>query len=515
MKKAYLLILDGYGLGKDYEGNAITRANAPFLHGLTSGERYPMSKLKTHGEAVGLPEFQVGGSEAGHITIGAGRAVKLLLTKINDAMDDGSYLQNEILIDLMKRAKKRGKIHLCGLVSDGGIHSFLPHAQGLVKMAESLGIEQIYHHAFLDGRDVGQRTAQGYLEKLLFAGGDLASMGGRFYAMDRDHNWERTESAYRAMTDKTIELEPRDWETVLADFYQGSDQSDYYLPPVCFDRDGQIESDDVVIFWNFRTDRARQLSAALCDPVDDSAVPFDRSVILDVQDYGVFGDYYEGAQKPFSFKAESVQNTLGEVVAQNNGKQLRLAETEKYNHVTFFLSGERKESFANEDRKLVPSPKCPNYAEMPEMSAEAVTMEALKAVRSGQYDLVVHNFANPDLVGHSGNFDAVVQAVECMDRCCGELIPEILAAGYSLILTADHGNADYMINPDGSGNASHTKALTPCVLITEQPEWQIVEMKDQGTLADIAPTVLELMGLDKPSEMTGESLLITNTISPT
>ncbi len=504
MKKVYLIILDGFGLAPDSEGNAITQAQAPYLKSLISGKAYPMSRLKTHGEPVGLPEFQTGGSEAGHITIGAGRAVKLLLTKINDAIEDGSFKSNDVLKSLFEKAAKNNRIHFMGMASDGGVHSFLPHLFGLLDLAKEYGIENVYNHCFLDGRDVGTRTAAEYLTALEAKGGKIASIQGRFYAMDRDQNWERTELAYKTLVSEEVVPTKKSWKAVIEDHYASDPTiSDYYVEPHLFDTEAQIQPGDIVINWNFRTDRERQISAALCDA---SFEAFDRPVKIDVQNYGIFGDYYEGAQQPFNFGDETPKNTLGEYVSNLGGTQLRISETEKFNHVTFFYSGQQKAPFPGEDRILVPSPKCPSYAEKPEMSAYEVLEKALESLNKG-YNLVVHNFANPDLVGHSGSLEAAIKAIEIMDECCAKLIPKILEAGYDLIVTSDHGNADKMINEDGSPNASHTKAYTPCVVISQKEEWQPMTLPETGDLRDIAPTLCTLLGIDIPAEMTGKSLL--------
>ena len=490
-------------MGPKYSGNAVTNADTPYLHSLTDGKTHPMTTLKTYGDAVGLPEFQTGGSEAGHITIGAGRAVKLLLTKINDTIDDGSFMKNEKLVKLFEKAKKRNRIVFMGLTSDGGVHSFQPHLYGLLQMAKKYGIENVYNHCFLDGRDVGMRTAKGYLKELEENGGKISSIGGRFYHLDRDTNWDRTQKSYAVLTESDCETESRSWEEVLDTHYDSTDESDYYLPPVLFDKDAQIQPDDVVIGWNFRTDRMRQITAALCD---EDFPHFETSTKLDPKNYGIFGPYYDAAQQPFAFDDEVIKNTLGEWVSAHGGTQLRMSETEKYPHVTFFFSGQRKTEFEGEERVLVASPKVPIYSEKPEMSARELTEKALENLDK-DYNLIVHNYPNPDLVGHSGVYEAAVEAAEVLEECTQKLIPSVLEAGYDLILIADHGNSDIMINPDGTGNASHTKANAPFVLISNNPKLKTVKLRDKGTLGDIAPTIIDMLGLDVPEEMTGSSLI--------
>lgn len=490
-------------MGPKYPGNAVTNANTPYLHSLTSGEQYPMTTLKTYGEAVGLPEFQTGGSEAGHITIGSGRAVKLLLTKINDMIEDESFMENEMLIELFEKAKKRNRIVFMGMTSDGGVHSFLPHLYGLLKMAKKYGIENVYNHCFLDGRDVGMRTARGYLEDLEKNGGKISSISGRYFSMDRDTNWDRTEEAYKVLADPSCKATNQTWQEVITDHYENTDDSDYYIPPVLFDKDSQIQEDNVVIAWNFRTDRMRQLSAAFCDM---DFMDFETPTKINPENYGIFGPYYDTAKQPFSFGDVVVPNTLGEWISKHDMTQLRMSETEKYPHVTFFFSGQRKAEFPGEDRVLVPSPKVPIYSEKPEMSALELTEKALENLDK-DYNLIVHNYPNPDLVGHSGVYEAAVEAAQVLEGCTQKLIPKAVEAGYTVILIADHGNSDYMINDDGTGHASHTKADAPFVLISDKPELQKLNLRDKGTLGDIAPTICDLLGLEKPDEMTGESLI--------
>lgn len=502
MKKVHLIILDGVGFGSCDRGDAFCHAHKPYLQSLL--DTYPTTRLKTDGEVVGLPSFQTGGSEVGHITIGSGRAVKHLLTRINDQIETGEFFENPVLKDLFQKAQSRGRIHFMGLVSDGGIHSFLPHLFGLQKMAKDYGIEKVFIHSFLDGRDVGERTAGEYLQQIENQeSGQIASIGGRFFAMDRDQNWDRVQKAYEVMT--SLQVRPIDlsWREYLQNYYDTHSESDYYVPPVLLQEEGQIQPEDIVINFDYRTDRMRQISSVLCDP---SFSEFSAKVQISPENYGIFGNYHSSAQVVFSFGSSDISHTLGEIVSQNGLSQLRITETEKFNHVTFFFSGERKEAFPHEERILLPSPKCASYAEKPEMSAREQTDKLIQATDQKDYALIVQNYANGDLVGHSGSFEAAVQAVEVLDQCLAREVPDALAKGYEVIIIADHGNCDQMYYPDGQPNASHTKNLVPCVLVS--PFYKDVSLlQDHRSLQDVAPTILDILGLEKPPQMTGESLI--------
>lgn len=502
MNKAYLVILDGFGLADASSGNAITQANTPFLDGLLPTEK--ISKLKAHGHCVGLPEFQMGGSEVGHITIGSGRAVKHILTKINDEIEAGTFFEKENLKNLFSKAKSRGKIHLVGLASDGGIHSFLPHLFGLGKMAKKFEIPNVYIHAMLDGRDVPERTAKIYLEEIeKHSVGTVASVGGRFFGMDRDTNWERTQAEYGVLTDANCVATDKSWGSVIDEFYATGKESDYYLPPQLLHKDGQIEEDDIVICFNFRTDRMRQIMAAFCD---EDFNEFARPFVCDPKNFGVFGNYYDKANIIFSLSSEPIKNTLGQIVSEAGGTQLRVAETDKVNHVTFFFSGEQKALFKGEERILVKSPKVPSYAEAPEMSAAEHTTKTLAKLEAQDFNLVVHNYANGDLVGHSADIPATIKAVETLDRELERLIPVVQAKGYDLIITADHGNCEEMIMADGHTPCpTHSKNLVPFRLI--RADGTEPDLRKTGTLGDVAPTICELLDIDKPEEMTGTSLI--------
>ena len=502
MKKAYLIILDGFGLGAHDTGDAVYQAQTPFFDHLMNN--CPTSHLKNHGKCVGLPSFQTGGSEVGHITLGAGREVKHLLTKINDQIDDGSFFANPVLRALFKKAQKKKKIHFMGLLSDGGIHSFSPHLKGLKQMADEFGIENVYLHPFLDGRDVGERTAKQYLEEASTNNwGEIATIGGRFFAMDRDDNHDRVSQHYDVLANPSTRVIDQSWEASLETYYQSGDKSDYYLPPQLLNKAGQIQADDIVICFNYRSDRMRQLSSAFCDPDFDG---FPTPIKIEKENYGTFGPYCEGAQEPFDLGGEKTKNTLGEIVAQQGGNQLRISETEKFNHVTFFFSGETKALFEKEERILIPSPKCASYAEKPEMAAYEQTDALLKAIEEKDFQLIVQNYANADLVGHSGELKATVKAIEILDKCLSQVVPAAMEKGYEVFVTADHGNADIMILDNGEPNAAHTKNLVPFIWANQSKEDYI--LKKEGALGDVAPTILDTLELDKPEEMTGQSRII-------
>ena len=501
MKKVYLIILDGVGLGKGGEGDAFAQAKTPFLDTLFKTKSF--SKLKTHGREVGLPEFQMGGSEVGHITIGAGRPVKQLLTIINDEIESGEFMEKPELTPLFQTAKQKGRIHFVGMVSDGGIHSFQNHLYGLQDMTKQFGIKNVYIHAFLDGRDVPERTAKHYLQEVEDRGiGKIASIGGRFFGMDRDKNWNRTQQAYRVFCDPNVSAVQESWEEYLDNFYRTNTESDYYVPPVLLEKEGQIQSDDVVICFNFRTDRMRQLTAAFCDR---DFPQFRRLIRLNPANVGTFGQYHDKVHVIYALSAHKIENTLGEIISREGHSQLRIAETEKFNHVTTFFSGDHKEPFEKEERIVVESPKCATYAEKPEMAAVENTNAAIKAIEKKEYELVVQNYANGDLVGYSSDIKAGVRAMETVDKCLGKLVPKALKQGYDIIITADHGNCEEMLDEEGNPAPKHSKNLVPFFLIPHDGE--DIQLREKGTLADIAPTILKLLELPIPKEMTGEGLV--------
>ncbi len=501
MEKVYVIILDGVGLGKEGKGNAFLQAKTPFLNTLFKTK--PFAKLRTHGRAVGLPEFQMGGSEVGHLTIGAGRPVKQLLTIINDEIESGDFFEKPELKKLFQKAKENERIHFVGMVSDGGIHSFQNHIFGLQDMAQDYGIKNVFLHAFLDGRDVPERTAKHYLQEIDDRKiGKIASIGGRFFGMDRDKNWNRTEQAYKVFCDPNTVAEGGGWGEYLDKFYNTSSESDYYVPPVLLEKEGQIQNEDVVICFNFRTDRMRQIMSALCD----TEFPYFRRLVrIDPQNVGIFGQYHDKAHIIYALSEHKIENTLGEIVSREGHKQLRISETEKFNHVTTFFSGDHKEPFENEERIMVDSPKCATYAEKPEMSAKEQTDAALKAIEKEDYELVVQNFANGDLVGHSSVVEAGIKAVETVDQCLGKLVPVVLKKGYHVIITADHGNCEEMLDENGEPAPKHSKNLVPFFVL--DPNGREISLRETGTLADIAPTILNILHLSIPEEMTGKDLV--------
>jgi 2,3-bisphosphoglycerate-independent phosphoglycerate mutase len=494
-KKVALIILDGLALGNfTNKNNAVAQANIPWLKN-TWEKTNKVSMLKTDENSVGLPAGQVGGSEVGHMTIGAGRPIKHLLTKINEA----NFAENAKIMDAMQRAKKRGKIHLMGMISDGGIHSYDRHCHDLQMLAGELGIAEIFIHAFLDGRDVGERTAESFLNKVSNFPGKIATISGRFFAMDRDNNWDRTEKSYKVLTGNFTEK--TEWKNILQEYYKQEITSDYYLPPTRLIEEGQIENDDIVIFFNYRSDRASQLSDLLTGKSETKG-----AVKISQENLIIFGPYCSGAVEPFNFGEKLPSNTLGEILSKNNLSQLRISETEKYPHVTFFLNGQYKEPFPNEERILIPSPKCSSYAEKPEMSALEQTTELITRLENSQENpaVIIQNYANADLVGHSGKLLATIEAVEVIEKCLKKSLPILQTQGYHIIITADHGNADEMQLSNGQPNASHTHNLVPLILFN--PQGQQLNLKNNGTLADIAPTILQILGIEIPTEMTGKNL---------
>ena len=420
----------------------------------------------------------------------------------NRGLTSGNVLKNPVLVPLFEKAKQKGKIHFMGMLSDGGIHSFQPHLAGLLRMSQEYGIEKIYIHGFLDGRDVGERSAKKYvtdIESLKI--GTLASLGGRFYAMDRDTNWDRTKKACDVLWGKVAPTNISGEDAIDA-FYNTHTESDYYMPPVLLDADGAISEEDVVVCFNYRSDRMRQLWSVLCDKI---FTEFSRPFRLNPQNAAVFGNYSSEAKNAYTLEEPEVPDTLGEVLSDAGLLQLRISETEKFNHVTFYFSGQRMGEFPGEERILIPSPKCSSYAEKPEMSAKEQTETLIKQAKEKDYSLIVQNFANPDLVGHSGDLLAAEKAISVVDSCLAQEIPVLQAQGYDILIFADHGNSDRMIEPDGSACASHTKNKVPCWLL--KADGSNPKLKETGTLADIAPTALDLLSLKKPSEITGESLL--------
>ncbi|MES2558775.1 MAG: 2,3-bisphosphoglycerate-independent phosphoglycerate mutase [Bacteroidota bacterium] len=504
--KAILLILDGWGNGKQYKGNAIAMAQKPVFDSLI--KQYPSSELKTSGEDVGLPEGQMGNSEVGHMNIGAGRVVYQQLVLINKAFRENTINNNPTLLNAIAYAKThQKKVHFIGLVSDGGVHSSIQHLKGLCHIMQEQDMTDFYIHAFTDGRDTDPRGGVGYLQTVLATlkqtGGKLASVTGRYYAMDRDKRWERVKLAYDAMVNGVGE-KSTDIVQTMELRYAANETDEFIKPIIGVDANQKplatIQDGDVVICFNFRTDRGREITQAL---TQEDFHEFNMHK-LDVQ-YITLTDY----DKTFKnvqvvFPDLELNMTLGEVLEKHNKQQVRIAETEKYPHVTFFFSGGREEPFGGETRHMAPSPKVATYDLMPEMSAEQVCGFTLDEIAKAEADFICVNFANPDMVGHTGVVSAEIKAVETVDSCVGRIVPAALAKGYSLLITADHGNGEYMINEeDGSPNTAHTTNTVPLILV--QPE--VKHTIREGRLADLAPTILALLDVPQPAEMNGENLL--------
>ena len=499
-----LCILDGFGWVPDKTyGNAIEAAKTPNLDKLFAS--CPYTTIGASGLDVGLPDGQMGNSEVGHTNIGAGRIVYQELTRITKAIEDGSIRQNEAIVKAMRSAIDNGKaIHLMGLLSAGGVHSHIEHLFGLLDMAKDMGAKEIYVHAIMDGRDVPPDSGKGYLEELqakldALGVGKIASVTGRYYAMDRDNRWDRVEKAYAAFV--YGEGEKGTPAEVIAKSYAAGVTDEFVVPAVTCEG-GRVSAGDSVIFFNFRPDRAREITRTF---VDDDFTGFERRNGRFPVNYVCFTQY--DATMPnveVAFHPQSLNNVMGEYLAKCGKTQLRIAETEKYAHVTFFFNGGVEAPFEGEDRALIPSPKVATYDLQPEMSAYLVADECVKRIESGKYDVIILNFANCDMVGHTGVFEAAVKAVEAVDACAGKVIDAVLAAGGKVLLTADHGNADQMYEPDGAPFTAHTTNPVPFLVAGAGD----VKLRQGGVLADIAPTMLKLMGLPQPEEMTGKSIIV-------
>ena len=497
-----LIIMDGFGLRDSDMGNAVHAAKTPVLDKLFAEN--PCSRLSASGLDVGLPAGQMGNSEVGHTNIGAGRVVFQDLPKITKAIDDGDFFQNPAYVKAMTAAKEAGKaVHILGLTSDGGVHSHIEHMKAAVKMAHQLGCEKIYVHCFLDGRDVPPTSGKGYVAEMQQIcqqyGAQIATLSGRYYAMDRDTNWDRVEKAYSAMVyGESAEFNADPVDAVQKSYDAGV--TDEFLIPVVCTKDACISEGDACIFMNFRPDRAREITRTLVDPDFEG---FQRR-------RGFFDTHFVcttsyDATMPnveVAFPKESLHNIFGQYISDSGLTQLRIAETEKYAHVTFFFNGGVEQTFPGEDRCLVPSPKVATYDLQPEMSAYEVCDKCVERIKSGKYDVIILNYANCDMVGHTGVFEAAVKAVETVDECVGRTVDAIREMGGIALITADHGNAEQMLQEDGkSPFTAHTTNLVPFCIVGAD-----VKLRD-GRLADIAPTMLDLMGLEKPVEMTGESLI--------
>ena len=503
-----LMILDGFGIRTEEDGNAVLLGNTPNIDALM--REYPTTSIGASGEAVGLPDGQMGNSEVGHLNIGAGRIVYQELTRITKSIKDGDFFTNEALTGATAYVKQHNSaLHLMGLVSDGGVHSHMDHLCALVELAKRQGLTNIYIHCFMDGRDVPPDSGKGYIEELesrldKIGAGEIATVSGRYYAMDRDNRWEREEKAYDAIVYGKGET-ALNAVSAMQQSYDAGVVDEFVVPTVILKEGApvaKLKAHDAVIFFNFRPDRARQLTRALTEPDFDG---FKREYF---ETYFVTMTQYD---KTFShvhvaFKPEVLKNTLGEYLAKCGKKQFRIAETEKYAHVTFFFNGGVEQPNEGEDRFLIPSPKVATYDLQPEMSAYEVADKAVEEIKSGKYDFMILNFANPDMVGHTGVLEAAEAAVQAVDTCVGKVVEAIRQVGGEVLITADHGNAEMMIDPKSGGPfTAHTTDPVPLILVSDIRK--NVTLEEGGILADLAPTLLELAGLEKPIEMTGHSLI--------
>jgi len=499
-KKALLIILDGYGIGDHKKDDAIFNTPTPYMDYLV--KNYPHSELQASGEDVGLPAGQMGNSEVGHLNIGAGRVVYQDLVKINRAIADGSFAKNPEIVEAFSYARDHNvPIHFMGLTSAGGVHSSLDHLYALCDTAKSYGLDKVYLHAFMDGRDTDPKSGAGFLreveEHCAKSSGVIASVIGRYYAMDRDKRWERLKEAYNLLVYGEGKHADDMVKAVEESYAEGV--TDEFIKPIVNDRvDGRIGAGHVVIFFNYRNDRAKELTTVLTQHSEDGMNP-----IPDLQYYCMtpYDDSFKGVK--ILFNKSDVPDTLAEYLSREGKKQLHIAETEKYAHVTFFFNGGREEPFAGEDRILVPSPKVATYDLQPEMSAPEVTDKLVAAIDSDKYDFIVVNFANGDMVGHTGVYAAIQKAIATLDTCVEKVVTAAREHGYETIIIADHGNADHALNADGTPNTAHSLNPVPFIYVGSHPEAKVSD----GRLADVAPSLLALMGLGQPADMTGENLV--------
>ena len=508
-KPTVLMILDGYGLNKNCEHNAVCEGKTPVMDKLMAEYRFVEGQAS--GMAVGLPEGQMGNSEVGHLNMGAGRIVYQELTRITKEIQDGDFFKNEALLAAVKNAKENNSsLHMMGLLSDGGVHSHNTHLYGLLKLAKQEGLEKVYVHCFLDGRDTPPASGKGYVAELEaqmaeIGVGAVASISGRYYAMDRDNRWDRVEKAYAALTrgegDRAASA-----EAGMAASYE-KEVYDEFVVPMVIEKDGEplatIKENDSVIFFNFRPDRAREITRTFCD---DEFAGFDRGDRIKTT-FVCFTDYDDTiSNKIVAFHKVAITNTFGEYLAAHNMTQARIAETEKYAHVTFFFNGGIEEPNAGEDRILVKSPKVATYDLQPEMSAPAVCEKLVDAIKSDKYDVIIVNFANPDMVGHTGVEEAAIKAIEAVDECVGKAVDALKEVDGQMFICADHGNAEQLVDYEtGAPFTAHTTNPVPFILVNADPKYTL---REGGCLADIIPTLIELMGMEQPAEMTGKSLLV-------
>ena len=505
-KPVALIIMDGFGESKNTDGNAIASSNTPNLDKIMN--EYPHTLIQASGLDVGLPDGQMGNSEVGHTNIGAGRIVYQDLTRVSKAIEDGDFFTNEALLKAMENAKEHS-LHLMGLLSNGGVHSHIDHLKALVKMAKENGVENVFVHAFTDGRDVDPRSALEFIEDVEnymkeVGVGKIASVSGRYYAMDRDKRWERVQLAYDAMVNGKGNTATSAKEAIEKSY--ADDKNDEFVVPTVIVEDGKplglIKEGDSIVFGNFRPDRAREISRCI---VDKEFNGFER---VDVNTFFVCLTEYDVTlpNVQIAFGPQSLSNTLGEYLSKLGKTQLRAAETEKYAHVTFFFNGGVEEPNKGEDRELIPSPKVATYDLQPEMSAPELEAKVMEKINEDKYDFIVVNFANPDMVGHTGVMEAAVKAVETVDNCVGKLVDRIVEIGGSVIITADHGNAELMLDPT-TGKVITSHSVNPVPFIVAGKDYVGKELLADGRLSDIAPTILDMMGLEQPEEMTGHSLI--------
>ncbi len=508
MKKVLLLILDGWGYSEKVEGNAILKAHTPNMDRLS--RQYPWALLEASGEAVGLPPGQMGNSEVGHLNLGAGRIVYQELTRIGKCIETGEFYQNPVLLQAMKNARENDKaLHLVGLVSDGGVHSHFEHLLALLQMTRREKVGKVYIHAILDGRDTVPYGARPFIEKLdqlsrEHHSGYVATVSGRYYAMDRDRRWDRVERAYRAYVDgKGLQVSSA--LEAVDEAYARGEADEFIQPTVVVDRDGNplttICSEDSVIFFNFRPDRARQISRAF---IAAEFPHFERGATPPRPFFVTMTEYDREFPAPVAFSQDDLQATLGEVYSGKGIDQMRIAETEKYAHVTFFFNGGRQKPFAGEERVLVPSPKVATYDLQPEMSAPEITARLVETIQKGRHPLIVANYANADMVGHSGIMEAAIKAVQAVDSGLGAVTAEALKRDWQVLVCADHGNAEQMKDGQGATLTAHSANPVPFLLIGSEQQ----KIRSKGMLADVAPTILQLVGIDIPPEMSGNSMLV-------
>ena len=499
-QKAILMILDGWGIGHHDKGDVIFNTPTPYIDSLMTN--YPNSRLQASGENVGLPDGQMGNSEVGHLNIGAGRVVYQDLVKINKAIEDKSILKNKEIINAFSYAKNNNKsIHFMGLASDGGVHSSLEHLFALCDIAKEYSLENVFIHCFMDGRDTDPKSGAGFINNIekhcAESTGKIASVIGRYYAMDRDKRWERVKEAYDLLVEG-IGNKSDNMVTAVEESYAEGVTDEFIKPIVCTNVDGRIKEGDVVIFFNYRNDRAKELTIVLTQHEENGMKPIEGLQYYCMTPYDAS---FTGVH--ILFDKENVDNTLGEYLAKNGKTQLHIAETEKYAHVTFFFNGGRETPYENEERILVASPKVATYDLKPEMSAYEVKEKLIEAIATEKFDFIVVNYANGDMVGHTGVYEAIEKAVVAVDNCVHDTVEAAKTHGYEVIMIADHGNADNALNADGTPNTAHSLNPVPCIYITNNKNAFVKE----GKLADVAPTILKIMGLPQPSEMTGTPLI--------